>query len=448
MALPRPLVLAILGIALIGVALVSMTRVRTQDEESGAPSPAAKADQPAPAAATSAGEATSGKLSVRLTGSDLAGIPGGDRFRVELSGIFQGQGQQAPPKFDFDLDARGGGERFRVGAVSLGDRAFVRVGGDVYRVPEQAWSEITGARTKLASQAGTATGGSVLGIDPSAWLAGERTVPGGKIDGVPTLKTSGRLDVAAFLKDVAKLSTTTGPAIGETPELSRRVRSQIAGAIDRATVEYNVGKADGVLRRARVELRFTVPSALRDDAGGLRGGRLAVAVDLTGVNQPQQIAAPARPKSAESLPSQDALIAFGMLGAGTVAIDAPPAAEAALAQSSSAPQPASFKAGDGLPGNVARALSRGDVVVLLLTQPDGGDDAATRESVRVLRRMRRVTVVADTLDDVGDYSRVVGNLGISQAPATVIVRPDGKAQLVEGYIDAGSLAQQVLDAAR
>jgi hypothetical protein len=40
------------------------------------------------------------------------------------------------------------------------------------------------------------------------------------------------------------------------------------------------------------------------------------------------------------------------------------------------------------------------------------------------------------------------NVGISQIPSTVIVRPGTKAILLQGFVDAGTLRQNVADALR
>jgi hypothetical protein len=97
---------------------------------------------------------------------------------------------------------------------------------------------------------------------------------------------------------------------------------------------------------------------------------------------------------------------------------------------------------EGLPAAVERALARHQVFVLLFTQ-EGSDDDATRRSVGQLDGVR---VFRAGIDKIGDYRRVVSELGIDQAPAVVIVGRDGQARLVEGYTDPGSLAQQVEDA--
>jgi hypothetical protein len=47
---------------------------------------------------------------------------------------------------------------------------------------------------------------------------------------------------------------------------------------------------------------------------------------------------------------------------------------------------------------------------------------------------------------VDRYGRLLENLGVTQAPAIVIIGRSGKATLYEGYVDADSLVQVVADA--
>lgn len=103
----------------------------------------------------------------------------------------------------------------------------------------------------------------------------------------------------------------------------------------------------------------------------------------------------------------------------------------------------------GLPVNVARAFAKRQVVVLYFGA-QGADDTLTAESVRQLKASagHGVAVFMDKLSKLADYRRVVEGLNVSQAPSIVIVDRDHKAQLFEGFIDAGSLRQYVADVAR
>ena len=113
--------------------------------------------------------------------------------------------------------------------------------------------------------------------------------------------------------------------------------------------------------------------------------------------------------------------------------------------------PAGHEAGAsvGLPVTVAAALARHKVVVLYFGGP-GADDALTAKSVKQLKASagRGVAVFMDKLSNLADYRRVVEGLDVSQAPSIVIVDRAKKARLFEGFIDAGSLRQDVADVTR
>ena len=133
------------------------------------------------------------------------------------------------------------------------------------------------------------------------------------------------------------------------------------------------------------------------------------------------------------------------------AAPAKPAPAARKAHSVKVHVPAGQEAGAavGLPLRVARAFSKKQVVVLFFGGA-GSDDAQTADSVRALRASSRsgVAVFMDKLSNLADYRRVVEGLDVSQAPSIVIVDRDRNARLLEGFIDAGSLRQDVADVAR
>lgn len=109
--------------------------------------------------------------------------------------------------------------------------------------------------------------------------------------------------------------------------------------------------------------------------------------------------------------------------------------------------PGEAGAGSTTTRRVTRALAKGDVVVLLLTQPGASDDAATTKALKDVDG-ERVTVLEDRIADIGDYGRLVATAGITQAPATVVIGPDRTAHVLEGYHDGGTLRQAVRDARR
>jgi outer membrane biosynthesis protein TonB len=99
----------------------------------------------------------------------------------------------------------------------------------------------------------------------------------------------------------------------------------------------------------------------------------------------------------------------------------------------------------GVPPKVASALQAKKTVVLFFRQP-GADDDATESAVHSIKNGKHVAVFTDRISHLGRYQRVVANLGISQAPAIVVVGKDRQATLLEGFVDEGSLKQRVKDA--
>lgn len=99
----------------------------------------------------------------------------------------------------------------------------------------------------------------------------------------------------------------------------------------------------------------------------------------------------------------------------------------------------------GIPLPVQRALDDRKLVILFFYKPGSADDQATARGVAALRGPR-VAVFSNPVGRLAKYRGLVGQLGISQAPAVVIIRKDRTARVIEGYIDPATLAQDVADA--
>jgi hypothetical protein len=96
----------------------------------------------------------------------------------------------------------------------------------------------------------------------------------------------------------------------------------------------------------------------------------------------------------------------------------------------------------------AAALAKDQVVVFFFHKPGAADDTGARIAVRSLDGMKRVKLVEADLADVGAFRPMLSQLEISQVPATAIVRPGRQAVLLQGFVDAGTLRQNVADALR
>ena len=108
-------------------------------------------------------------------------------------------------------------------------------------------------------------------------------------------------------------------------------------------------------------------------------------------------------------------------------------------------------AAGGLDARVLRAasaLSEDKAVVFFFSKPGAADDVGARMAMKSLRGMDRVEIFDATLDELAAYRPMLASVGISQIPSTVIVRPGKKAILLQGFVDAGTLRQNVADALR
>ncbi|HYH58536.1 MAG TPA: hypothetical protein VD790_04905 [Thermoleophilaceae bacterium] len=134
------------------------------------------------------------------------------------------------------------------------------------------------------------------------------------------------------------------------------------------------------------------------------------------------------------------------LGVPTLAGESPaPADDASAKPASKEPEPRV----EDVPPALADALADGKVAVLLFAE-DGADDVATARHFGTLSQLgNRVSTFRAGIEDVGRYAGVVADLGISQAPAIVIVRPDLRAAPpIEGYVESQYLLQRVKDQLR
>jgi hypothetical protein len=97
---------------------------------------------------------------------------------------------------------------------------------------------------------------------------------------------------------------------------------------------------------------------------------------------------------------------------------------------------------------VKSALGRGDAVVFFFTHAGAADDTGTRQAVKALRGVDRVTIVRAGLNELTAFRPVLAGAGVSQVPAVVVAHADKPARLLEGYVDGRSLRQTVADALR
>jgi hypothetical protein len=136
------------------------------------------------------------------------------------------------------------------------------------------------------------------------------------------------------------------------------------------------------------------------------------------------------------------------------AVTSAPSAGVAAAPSGSAGTvtPEALVPGPGLPRDVVAAWKRNDAIALLIVRGGGIDDRLVRSSVGSLSGDPQVSVFVARAKDVARYSRITQGVGVSQAPALVVVRPRSEtgsvpeAQVSYGFRNSQSVVQAVHDA--
>jgi hypothetical protein len=105
---------------------------------------------------------------------------------------------------------------------------------------------------------------------------------------------------------------------------------------------------------------------------------------------------------------------------------------------------------EDVPRAVSGALADGKLVVVLFTEKAGADDQANARHFSALSQLgSRVRTFRAGIADLGRYAGIVAELGVTQAPSIVIVRPDLRAvPPIEGYVESQFLVQRVRDQLR
>ena len=428
MALSRPFLLALLGVALLGATFFAVTNARNKAADDSAPAAQQTADPGStPAQATPEPTAPAAPQELLVAGLtpdalESASFDGalsfkaqGQKNTVKTSGAFEIGGPKEMPKVDVEVSVDVPSFDGRGGFVTTGPRAWFTRGDTGYAVPQKAWTRIVAGRKSGATPVKDTP---KVDVNPGNWLRNVKSEGTEKMDGVDVTHVSAEVNSAKAITEVVTAMDRTG-------QVPAGAEAQLAGVVKSGHLDAWVGD-DKIMRRVSLDL-----------SGKGTGGRsVAVSLDfeLSGVNKPQNIVPPAKVKHA--LPGG----AYGQLATGFVS---------GLGSS------VGLKADDlqlGVPTTnshlkAERAIADNRKVVILFQNPKGIDDRAVAKSVRVLdRRTKKVVVLTDDVRNADRYGSMVEDLGVNQAPAIVVIGRSGKASLIEGYIDAESLVQVVADA--
>jgi hypothetical protein len=247
----------------------------------------------------------SGKVNLALKiDSSAAGAAAGP-VSVTLAGPFETQGTGKLPKFKLDAALSGAGQNLKAGATSTGEKGFINFQGQEYAVSDQVFKQFK-ASYEEAQKKGSGNNQqslATLGIDPQKWLKNAKNGGEAKVGDEDTIKITGDVDVNALLDDLDKaLSQARSLGLQGSENLPSRLtpeqRKQFADSVKSLDVEIYTGKKDTILRRMVVNL------GLAQAADTSKTAKVALDLQLTDVNEGQEISAPSNTKPFDELVSQ------------------------------------------------------------------------------------------------------------------------------------------------
>jgi hypothetical protein len=248
-------------------------------------------------------------LSVKASGKE-----GGD-VDVTLSGPFQGEGEGEIPQLDMDAKVKGAIQGddvdFDGGLVLLPNSAYVNYEGTEYEVDPTTFSFVESALNQ-AQQQGDAEGESAAStacqeaagkLDVASFADDLSNDGTADVGGTETTKLSGDLDVPGAIDALIDLSEDPAcsaqlGAAGPLPSRSEleEAEDEVKRAVKTAHVDLYVGD-DDIVRRLVIELEI----APQEESGQPQEVEVSLDLTLTGVNEEQEISAPAKAKPLSAL---------------------------------------------------------------------------------------------------------------------------------------------------
>jgi hypothetical protein len=456
MAVPRPLLLALLGTVLLAVTFMATLSSREQAtdtvstpalEQQPAPAPPA----PSPNAAVAPADVAkavfappkpidSAAFDIRFNAQELTGSR--ERQALRLTGSFQSTPDKIP-SFDIRTSEVTDGKATHSRVLSTGDKGYLFNGVTGFEVGDRTMAGAAALREAIA-KGSIGPSGQVAEPDPSSWLRKIKAEKPVMIDGVKTTHISAVIAPKLAAAGVQELVKSVRGASAEPVRLPGGVKAKVRRALKTARLEAWVGTDDRVLRRLTIDVRGAFPAEVLE-AGESARWHMGLDVNLSKVNKPQQIEAPKLTdprKPAKGLGPKTARESSGVFALGALFTDPP----ASFTKTGFAVYQADQRSKDmRKPRAVKRAMQKDKRVVIFFHQPNGVDDAITDDAVAALRKRSSAVVFQDVVSNVASYGQVVIGLGVTRAPAIVTIGKSGRARLIEGYIDSAALAQEVAD---
>lgn len=239
----------------------------------------------------------SGRLDAKISlkGAGLAGDGG---LSLGLQGPWKTSGKGKVPSFEMDAELGLGGRDVRVRLISDGKAAWVDFSGLSYALPQAVFDGFESAYT--GSAAGRQGGAGLLdrlGFSPGRWIKSPEVVGDEKVGGVETVHVKADIDVRRLTSDLVSLlaaANSAGGGLLQIPGLDDKAREQLGGAVDQAEFNLWAGTDGGEIRKVTVVVRTR-------SVGPLPPLAVDFSVELTALNEPQEITIPKNAQSFEGL---------------------------------------------------------------------------------------------------------------------------------------------------
>jgi hypothetical protein len=187
------------------------------------------------------GKIRSGDLAMDL----LFSAKGAGRAGFSLAGPFALRAG-ALPEAQLDYTQIAGDRTTTQTFIAAGDKAYVRVRGATYELPQTTADQI---RSTLGGGAGLGT------IDLTSWVKDPKLEDGGEVGGTDTDRIDAQLNVPAAMSGLLAVAAQLNGSGSQS--LSGTSAEQVERAVDKATIQVWTGKDDRLLRKVEISISLS-----------------------------------------------------------------------------------------------------------------------------------------------------------------------------------------------
>ena len=269
----------------------------TSASRPGAAAPAAATADARPLLAQTFGPNPAARSGV-LSGAIDVHVTGIPRFRDPVTLTMNGPFSQAPggpPAAHLSLGITVPKGVIGADMVLTGNQILFGLGSTAYRIPDAVAGPIraplVGARNALAAVL------DVFSLAPQRWAQDPRIAGGATLDGTDVIHVTAAIKVAAFFRDAARfaqvLTAFRASDLALLPrEITPAAQAALVRSVRTATGELLIGRADHVLRRAKLNITLVPSVADRRLLGGISTARIVGNLHVTEVGSSPPITVP------------------------------------------------------------------------------------------------------------------------------------------------------------